>query len=377
MQGAEQAERVRPVDLRLTPAAASFRFGALDAWRGVAALAVALYRLQADGVFYALPFVRNSYLFVDFFFVLSGFVIAYAYLGKLTDGRSTAVFAIRRFGRVWPLHIAMLLAFVALEASHLLRGEDAFQGAKAPWTILPELALIHGLGFTGLTDWNSPSWSISTEFWTYLIFAALALSVRRQMALACFVVVTASMAGLVALSPTGMDVTFDYGMLRCLAGFFAGVGTFLIWRAIHEGVALKRGMATALECAAILVVIAFVSFAGIGPLSFAAPFVFAPAVLLFAFEAGALSRAMLTRPFQALGEWSYAIYMTAYFIALFFNLKLVPRLEGLPMDLVAAGYLATVIVASWLAFRLIETPTRRFFNARAAKLQAAAGRGAR
>ncbi|BCW89533.1 hypothetical protein sos41_26990 [Alphaproteobacteria bacterium SO-S41] len=371
MQGAEQAERVRPVDLRLTPAAASFRFGALDAWRGVAALAVALYRLQADGVFYALPFVRNSYLFVDFFFVLSGFVIAYAYLGKLTDGRSTAVFAIRRFGRVWPLHIAMLLAFVALEASHLLRGEAAFQGAKAPWTILPELALLHGLGFTGLTDWNSPAWSISTEFWTYLIFAAVALSFRRQMAIACFTIVTFSMAALVALSPTGMDVTFDYGMLRCLAGFFAGVATFLVWRAIHEGVALKRGTATALECAAILAVIAFVSFAGIGPLSFAAPLVFAPAVLLFAFEAGALSRAMLTRPFQALGEWSYAIYMTAYFIALFFNLKLVPRLEGLPMDLVAVAYLATVIIASWLAFRLIETPTRRFFNARAARVQRA------
>jgi peptidoglycan/LPS O-acetylase OafA/YrhL len=378
MQGAQQAERLRPVDLRLTAAAAAaFRFGALDAWRGVAALAVALYRLQADGWFYAVPFVRNAYLFVDFFFVLSGFVIAYAYLGRVKDARSTAVFAIRRFGRLWPLHIAMLLAFVALEASHWLRGETAFQGAKAPWTIAPELALLHGLGFTGLTDWNSPSWSISTEFWTYLVFAALALSFRRQMAVACFAVVAFSMTALVALSPTGMDVTFDYGMLRCLAGFFSGVATFLAWRAIHERVTLAPGTATALECAMLLIIVAFVSAAGTGPLSFAAPFVFAPAVLLFAFEAGALSRAMLARPLQALGEWSYAIYMTAYFIALFFNLKLVPRLEGVPMDAVALAYLACVVAASWLSFRLIETPTRRFFNAIAARLQAAAGRGAR
>lgn len=369
MSGAQQAERVRPADLRLNPAApaaVSDRFIALDAWRGLAALAVALYRLEADGHFYVVDFVRNSWLFVDFFFVLSGFVIAFAYLDRIEDTRSTAKFTLRRFGRLWPLHIAMLLAFVALEATHLLRGEAAFEGAKAPWTILPEIALAHGLGFTGLTDWNSPSWSISTEFWTYLVFAALVLGFRRQMALAATVVVVASLAALVSLSPTGMDVTFDYGMLRCLAGFFTGVVTLLVWRAIKDRVALPAP--TALEIAMLAAIVAFVTVAGRTWLSFAAPFVFAPAVLVFAFQKGALSRVLLTRPMQAIGEWSYAIYMTAYFIALFFNLKLVPRFPDAPMDAVAVVYLACVLAASWLAYRLIETPTRAWFNRLAAKI---------
>lgn len=365
MSGAQQAERIRPADLRVG-AAASERFEALDAWRGLAALAVALYRLEADGHFYVLDFVRNSWLFVDFFFVLSGFVIAFAYLDRIEDTRSTLKFTLRRFGRLWPLHIAMLLAFVGLEATHLMKGEPAFEGAKAPWTILPEIALAHGLGVTGLTDWNSPSWSISTEFWTYLVFAALVLGFRRQMALAATAVVVLSLAVLVGVSTTGMDVTFDYGFLRCLAGFFTGVLTLIVWRAVKDRIVLPAP--TLMEIAMLMAIIVFVSAAGETWLSFAAPFVFAPAVLVFAFQRGALSQALLTRPMQALGEWSYAIYMTAYFIALFFNLKLVPRFPDAPMDAVAIAYLACVLVASWLAYRFIETPTRAWFNKVAARI---------
>lgn len=368
MSSAQSAERIRPADLQLAaPAhAATVRFAALDAWRGLAALAVALYRLEANGQFYVLSFVRNSWLFVDFFFVLSGFVIAYAYLDRVRDARSTAKFTLRRFGRLWPLHIAMLLAFVALDGVHLVQGEPAFQGAKAPWTILPEIALAHGLGVTGLTDWNSPSWSISTEFWTYLVFAALVLGFRRQMAIASSVLVVVSMAVLVAVSPTGMDVTFDYGFLRCLAGFFTGVVTLIVWRNIKDRIALPAP--ALVELAMLGIIVAFVSLAGRSWLSFAAPIIFAPAVLIFAFQKGALSQVLLTRPMQALGEWSYAIYMTAYFIALIFNLKLVPRFPDAPMDAVAIIYLASVVAASWLAYRLIETPTRAWFNSLAAKI---------
>lgn len=329
-------------------------------------MAVALFRLEADGSFYALSFVRNSWLFVDFFFVLSGFVIAFAYLDRIEDVRSTAKFTVRRFGRLWPLHVTMLGVFVLIEFVRLFGGGEAFTGYKAPWTIVPEIALAHSLGFTGVTNWNTPSWSISTEFWTYLIFAALVLGFRRHMAIVSAVAVAASLAVLVAVSPKGMDVTFDYGLLRCIAGFFAGVGTLLAWRALKDRVVLP--MPTVLEFSVLAAIVVFVSAAGHSWLSFAAPFVFAPAVLIFSFQKGALSTALLARPLQALGTWSYGIYMTAYFVALFFNLKAVPMLTGVPMDLVAIVYLACVLVASWLAYRVIEAPGRAYFNKLAAKL---------
>ena len=55
------------------------RFRALDSWRGIAACLVALYHLDAYSHLFDVPFLRNSYLMVDFFFVLSGFVIAANY----------------------------------------------------------------------------------------------------------------------------------------------------------------------------------------------------------------------------------------------------------------------------------------------------------
>ena len=59
------------------------RFTALDGWRGICALLVALYHFHATSHVEQLGLVRNAYLFVDFFFVLSGFVITYAYADRL------------------------------------------------------------------------------------------------------------------------------------------------------------------------------------------------------------------------------------------------------------------------------------------------------
>ena len=68
------------------------RFTALDSRRGIGALAVASSHFKSVSYIHSTALVRHSYLFVDFFFVLSGFVIAHAYLDKLKtagDVRST------------------------------------------------------------------------------------------------------------------------------------------------------------------------------------------------------------------------------------------------------------------------------------------------
>src|ERR1700731_3903652 len=103
------------------------RFGVLDSWRGVAALLVALFHLNVYSAIYPLDFVRNGYLFVDFFFVLSGFVITYSYADRLKTLEDLGSFAIRRFGRLWPLHAVVLLAFVAAESA---KGVMAARGAS-------------------------------------------------------------------------------------------------------------------------------------------------------------------------------------------------------------------------------------------------------
>src|SRR5437762_9602227 len=82
------------------------RFVVLDSWRGIAACLVALFHLDAYSHLYGVPFLRNSWLFVDFFFVLSGFVIAANYQQRLLEGFGVGRFLLLRLGRLYPLHFA-------------------------------------------------------------------------------------------------------------------------------------------------------------------------------------------------------------------------------------------------------------------------------
>src|SRR5947199_4414119 len=91
------------------------RFVVLDSWRGIAACLVALFHLDAYSHLYGMPFLRNSWLFVDFFFVLSGFVIAANYQQRLLDGFGVGRFLLLRLGRLYPLHFTMLAVAVAVK----------------------------------------------------------------------------------------------------------------------------------------------------------------------------------------------------------------------------------------------------------------------
>ena len=135
-------------------------FEILDSWRGVCAIGVALgHAVIVSHIFEALLF-GNVWLFVDFFFVLSGFVISHAYFGKLTSFRSMRVFIIRRFGRLWPLHMTLLAFLVSWEAVKTIM-VSALHIAALPSdllrdprqtldSILANTALVQGIGWNSL-----------------------------------------------------------------------------------------------------------------------------------------------------------------------------------------------------------------------------------
>lgn len=379
------------------------RFAALDGWRGFCALLVALHHLSADSSVFALPLVRQGWLCVDFFFVLSGFVISHAYGGRLAEPGDMAGFALRRLGRLWPLHAVMLAALVGIEGAKLAATHLAhvgFQGLPfAPGSptsvaaIWSNLALVQALGLHGDATWNIPAWSISVEFWTNLVFAVLVLGLRR-LGLSALVVAGFAAAALWQLS--SMRATFDYGLLRCLYGFFVGVAVHDLW----DRLAARRATVPPYaEVAATLLAAGFV-VAPLGePWRFAAPLVFGLAVLAFAFEAGPISRLMTARPFQRLGEWSYSVYMVHWFvigiagslirvaeIALHRSFRVPYAHEPAPglaeivdfgarwlNDLYVVAYLAAVVALAALTYRTIEEPARAAFNRLARRLEARRG----
>jgi hypothetical protein len=360
------------------------RFRALDGWRGICALLVAAHHIEAHGWLYWQPLIRNAWLFVDFFFVLSGFVIAHAYGDKLEVASEIRSFVIRRLGRLWPLHVAMLLALIALEVAHLvlahvhpLPGDRVpFAADRSPFAILTNLFLVQALGMHDFETWNGPAWSISTEFCTYLLFAAVCFAtVRRGPRL--IVSALLSVAGVVVLarfSQYGMRETFHWPLARCIYGFFLGVLTHEAWR---RGAA-KRVSGTLTEIIALAAVIAFVVFVpGNRALEYLATPLFAAAVLVFAGEGGVISRAMVTRPAAALGRWSYSIYMVhTLVLAVLFsaihalhpawlihtgNGQAILELGTPADDLMVFAYLGAVVALSALTWTAIERPGQRFF----------------
>ncbi|MEJ0059077.1 MAG: acyltransferase [Terricaulis sp.] len=381
------------------------RFVALDSWRGLCACAVVVFHLagNVNWSFRGTPLLGNFHLFVDFFFVLSGFVIAGAYEARLRQGYGLVPFMILRLGRIYPLHIAMLAVLVIFAVARALfpladfRPGDIFDGdIYSFWAIFTNALLLHGIGFEHHLTWNYPSWSISAEVATYVLFALIwrfAVGYRNALVTALLVLCPL----VLALAP--LDPFSVLNLVRCVAGFAAGVTAQHLYRRVTERrIALPRGaLATLAETAVAIGAIGYVLCANFPDAVAFAPFVFAPVVLVFAFEAGALSKALRLAPFVALGTLSYSIYMVhaVLFAIAWRGVTLFEQATGLRItadiagsaetlwgtapwigDMVMVGALAAVIGVSALTYRLIEAPGREWGRVLARRWEARRARPA-
>lgn len=365
-------------------APAGVRYQALDALRGICALCVAAFHFAAVTNIDPGPFVRGGWLFVDFFFVLSGFVIANAYGDKLASGYSARDFMLLRLGRVYPLHLALLLAFLALElvsipaSSAGLIARQPFAGSTSPDAFVGSLAMMHTFGLWPDLVWNAPSWSIAAELWAYLTFALVCGVVRRRAVVAIGLIAALCAGWLVADGAPWLNLTFDGSLVRCLYGFGIGVVTLRCWHHTAPRT-IGGGVASALELTVMAGAIAFVSLAA-GPATLLAPLVFGIAVLVFAGERGVVSRMLRRAPFQWVGLLSYAIYMVHVFVLgrlsdaylvleRTTDLRLLAPCQltagnqcfaGQPAHVAATAalFLAVLLPAAWVLWRFVEEPGR-------------------
>lgn len=354
-----------------------FHFKALDAWRGIAALAVAAFHLRADGYLSGLTVVRHAYLLVDFFFVLSGFVIAFNYAQKLNGVLDAARFMIKRMARIWPLNLALLCFLCLVQLLKLIHAGAAQSGAFAPPhgldTLATNVLLVQALGPWGDGGWNPPAWSVSVEFYTYVVFALALMLAGRRWPGAALLILCGALALRIAFPGGGED-----RLLSCLAGFFAGALTAQAWRRWPLSQAQASFFQPVAAAAVLLVLIAGGRLAAL-----AAPLVFSGAVFAFSRDDAPLSRALCARPFQALGLWSYSIYMIHWTLLTFMEKGLsalgrlihypliyrtaafgerpewwAVHLPPLALDGIAALFLAAVVAVSWQTYERIERPAR-------------------
>lgn len=286
------------------------RFTTLDSFRGVCALLVVFFHLHVVDTFIQLPFFRRDEVLLNFFFVLSGFVLAHTY--GMKPSLSFRSFFISRVFRLYPLHLAMLGLFILFETVRWIAYKKGFYlnnvpftGLFAPREILPNLFLVQA--WTTLTEtmsFNYPSWTISIEFYIYMLFGALCmLSMRNRflafaaISLVAFVLIFSENEPLVERAMLG---------LSC---FFAGNITYVVYLLIRDRFVPRPWLMTVLECAMMYATYWIV----MNDFDYRSPFgslTFCGLVLLFAFEGGMVSALLKTSVFVLLGKLSYSIYMT-------------------------------------------------------------------
>ena len=337
---------------------------ALTGMRGLAAWFVVLYhiRLSVAGLDpRAVAVFAKGYLAVDFFFLLSGFVIWLSWGERLREGgpRVIPTFLWRRLARIWPLHLFMLGCAVALAV--LLAAAGRGDPVHYPWLALPlHVLLLQNWGFTDHLAWNVPSWSISTEWGAYLAFPAFAATIdwRRVPTLAVIAAITALFLLLgVVMSDSGflgMDI-WHFGLVRCLVEFSAGSAVCALWLRWREAPA--RPALGAATLGAFLITLCVVGI----PETLVVPPAFAALLLALALTSDWRGNPLASAPLHYLGEISYATYLGHFLLFVLWKLAVVDDPHAIPPVLIAL-YLALVLGTSISLYHLVERPTQDWMN---------------
>ena len=363
-------------------------YALLDGLRGVAALLVVWYHIfegfQFAGNKPVIDFINHGYLAVDFFFILSGFVVGYAYDNRWGKTLTLGGFFRRRLIRLQPM---VCMGAVIGAASFLLSGMEGWDGTHATlW--LTFLAFVCGClmlpalpgmpreirGNGEMFPLNGPCWSLFFEYVGNIVYALFIrrlstrlltlLSFALCCALAWFAVTDQSGYGSIGVGWTVDRTNILGGSLRMLCPFTMGLLLSRIFKPIHYA----RGAFW--TSAALLLIIFHVPYIhSDGALSlngiFEAACIIAvfPLVVWYA-ASGKTTDIASTRICRFLGDISYPLYIVHYPLMYAFYMWLIKTRQYTLHETWPAALAAVTasIILAWLCLKLYDMPVRKWLR---------------
>jgi peptidoglycan/LPS O-acetylase OafA/YrhL len=322
---------------------------------------------------------------VSFFFVLSGFILAYVY-PNIKSPAQAGRFLLARFARIWPTHLVAFVVtlFLVPQCVHI---PDAIAAAVTNlcmvqvWTLNETLA----------GSFNKVSWTISVELFFYVCFPFLIKDFERpfktrwiclgalalSFGLLCTIPFFPNCSGynfseavFIGFNPLSRLLEFILGLVICRA---------FVKKTIFSE--MKPVPATVLEVFSLALVAAAICLPRLWPVESASGLTYvlrswaldmggAPAygalIFLMANERGYIAKFLTNKLFVWLGEISFSLYMFHLSI-IFFLLKFQPSFSNQPDWVFPIVAFLICLCVSHLNYKLIETPCRRAIMSLAAK----------
>lgn len=315
----------------------------------------------------------SFYLFVDMFFMLSGFIMVSVYAPSKEHCmayKEYRNFIWRRIARIYPLHLLtiffVLTTYAVLSALRNLNilsvtQPDIFDGGIIK-TILTNILLVHSWGFHHDFTLNTVSWSISVEWAMYLIFPLLLL-LKRHTSATLILLVSIAIYILIyyRISDHHLDVNIQHGLIRAAAGFLSGMSLFYI----SSNIRMSTSVAA---CLLFLSIATNIFFSFYIPHHWLLIFSFWGLIVSsFLLESWIKKDSIPSRIGNWLGEISYSFYLWHLIIiimsAQIFDAAVSGGLIHSEIKYAAALsiaiLLATLLVSHW-SFKYFELPSRSF-----------------
>lgn len=290
------------------------KFQSLEAFRGLAAIMVVLFHSLFYSTLNPNFLVLHSDLFVDFFFVLSGFVMSFAYQDKIKLSLSFKQFIMIRLFRLYPLHLFTLLIWLPYVLMQIYAYQHGM-GSTNPsekqniYSFVLNLLFLQSFAPAGGAGWNWPSWSIAVEFFLYILFFYyVQLKTKNTWLPALFLVLIA----LTFLYQVDDPLRTDWvAFLRGIGGFFLGFILYQFYLKVQISIQ-NTAMATILESLVVLFMLYSVSHYSLNHknIYFLSIITFMLLIYVFAIQnKGYISQLLQTKLFQLFGRLSFSIYL--------------------------------------------------------------------
>jgi peptidoglycan/LPS O-acetylase OafA/YrhL len=328
-------------------------------WNDVLGLFPALDRVS--------PLVQVGHMAVPAFFMLSGFVLAYNYADQFRHLRRDQVirFLCLRLARVYPVHLVTLLVVLIMVVVSSRVGYQLTDDGYTVRDFVLNLSLMQTWVPDFTLNWNYPSWSISSEWFAYLLFPLAIAGSSRHLTttLRATFVVVASLAGAVAVMNWWRPWPF-YELILVVPTFFSGAAVYFVLRGhIDAGRSrLWRWVSEWMVSAAVVSIFVFSPRIVVASLLAC----FLGLITVLAWLGTNCTKMWAARPAIYLGEVSYSLYMT-HTIAQKVVYRLLPASRFEAAELltklgVLAVYALTITFLCLGTYYCVEWPCRIFFK---------------